>query len=86
MFPDEETAVKWFEKQRWSDGRHCPHCGGTRTKPRKGGKPMPYHCPDCRKYFSCRTGTVMELDTIDQIVFLAKGMVGKRLPYKKLTS
>ncbi len=60
MFPDEETAVKWFENQRWPNGRHCPHCGGTRTKPKPSGKPMPYHCRDCKKHFSCRTGTVMQ--------------------------
>lgn len=29
---------------------------------------------------------VREMDTIDQMEFLAKGMVGKRLPYKKLVS
>ena len=29
---------------------------------------------------------VRELDTIDQMAFLAKGMVGKRLKYKELTS
>ena len=29
---------------------------------------------------------VRELDTIDQMAFLAKGMVGKRLRYKELTS
>ena len=29
---------------------------------------------------------VREMDTIDQMAFLAKGMIGKKLPYKKLTS
>ena len=29
---------------------------------------------------------VRELDTIDQMIFLAKGMVGKKLPYKELVS
>lgn len=28
---------------------------------------------------------VREFDTIDQMSFLAKGMVGKKLPYKELT-
>lgn len=60
MFPDEETAVKWFEKVRWPDGRHCPHCGSKNTKPKPGGKPMPYRCSDCHKHFSCKMGTVME--------------------------
>ena len=58
MFPDEESARKWFEDQRWPNGkRHCPHCGGIRTTEAK--HKMPYHCKDCRKYFSVRTGTVM---------------------------
>jgi transposase-like protein len=57
MFPDEEAATKWFENQRWPDGRHCPHCGSTRITEAK--HKMPYHCKDCRKYFSVRTGTVM---------------------------
>lgn len=29
---------------------------------------------------------IRELDTIDQMAFLAKGMVGKKLPYKKLVN
>lgn len=58
MFPDEESATKWFENQRWPNGeRRCPHCEGTRTTEAK--HKMPYHCKDCRKYFSVRTGTVM---------------------------
>ena len=60
MFPDEASAVKWFEAQIWPDGeRCCGHCGGLQTREVKGGKPMPYWCSDCRSYFSCRTGTVM---------------------------
>ena len=60
MFPDEESAVKWFEEVRWPDGRPCPHCGSTNTKPKPGGKPMPYRCSDCHEHFSCKVGTVME--------------------------
>lgn len=60
LFPDEAAASAWFEATRWPDGRCCPHCGGTRTKAVPSGKPMPYHCPDCRKYFSVKTGTVMQ--------------------------
>lgn len=58
MFPDEETAVAWFESTRWPDGRHCPHCGSTNTV--ECVKPQPYRCRDCRKHFSARTGTVMQ--------------------------
>ncbi len=60
MFPDEASAVSWFELQIWPDGeRCCGHCGGLNTSVVKSGKPVPYFCNDCRSYFSCRTGTVM---------------------------
>ena len=60
MFPDEASAVSWFESQIWPDGeRCCGHCGGLNNREVKTGRPMPYFCNDCRKYFSCRTGTVM---------------------------
>ena len=61
MFPDEASAVKWFESIHWPDGeRHCGKCGSTKTHEVKSGKPMPYRCSDCRSYFSVRTGTMME--------------------------
>lgn len=60
MFPYEESAVRWFEKVRWPDGRHCPHCGSKNTKP----KPMPYRCSDCHEHFSCKIGTVMKKSRI----------------------
>ena len=59
MFPDEASAVAWFERAIWINGRCCGHCGSLNTKPVKSGKPMPYWCPDCRSYFSVRTGTPM---------------------------
>ena len=60
MFPDDTKAEAWFEKQRWPEGRYCPDCGSVNTVPVKTRKPMPYRCAACRKYFSVRTGTVME--------------------------
>ena len=61
MFPDEESARKWFEEVRWPDNRRsCGHCGSIRTKAVKNEKPMPYWCADCRSYFSVRTGTLMQ--------------------------
>ena len=59
MFPDEQSAVDWFERLRWPDGRHCPKCEFTGTRPVPRGKPMPYWCGGCRSYFSVRTGTVI---------------------------
>ena len=37
--------------------RRCPLCHRTRTSVVASAKPMPYHCKDCRRYFSVRTGT-----------------------------
>ena len=59
MFPDEATATRWFESVVWGDGRCCGHCGSTRTSEVPNAKPMPYWCPDCRSYFSVRTGTAL---------------------------
>ena len=59
MFPDDETATRWFESVVWEDGRYCGKCGSTRTKPVKNSKPMPYWCSDCRSYFSVKTGTAI---------------------------
>ena len=59
MFPDEQSAVRWFEEILWVNGRCCGHCGSTRTRETPRGKPMPYWCSDCRSYFSVRTGTAL---------------------------
>ena len=58
LFPDDESAVKWLEDQRWRNGHFCPHCGSTNTV--ECGKPQPYRCRDCRKHFSVKVGTVMQ--------------------------
>ncbi len=60
MFPDEESAVRWFEETRWPDGRHCPRCGSVHTKDVPNAKPMPYWCRGCKSYFSVRTSTSIE--------------------------
>ena len=61
MFPDEESAVRWFENIRWGDGpRCCGRCGSTNTHLIRNTKPIPYRCRDCGSYFSVRTGSMME--------------------------
>ena len=59
IFDTEEKAMKHIEKVRWEGSRHCPRCGSVETK-EASHKKMPYWCKDCRKYFSVRTGTLME--------------------------
>ena len=63
-FPNDEAAEKWFEAQRWPDGRHCPDCGSTNTATVPNRRPMPYRCWDCRSHFSVRKGTVMQSSKI----------------------
>ncbi|MYB35454.1 MAG: IS1 family transposase [Gammaproteobacteria bacterium] len=60
MFPDEDTANKWFESVAWNAGRVCGHCGSDHTSTVKSGKPMPYWCTSCRSYFSVKTGTPLQ--------------------------
>ena len=65
MFPDDATAERWFEDQRWPNGtRYCPDCGSTNYAVIASRKPMPYRCRDCRAYFSVRKGTAMQSSKI----------------------
>ncbi|MXY61565.1 MAG: IS1595 family transposase [Cenarchaeum sp. SB0665_bin_23] len=62
MFPNDETAEKWFESTIWKDKPCCPFCGNTNIKKTKYKK-MPYYCAgrgNCHKRFSVKVGTVME--------------------------
>ena len=62
MFATEDDAVSWFEGLHWPDGQMtCLRCGSAEGAYRvKSGKPMPYRCRDCKRYFSLKTGTLME--------------------------
>ena len=64
-FPDEDSARAWFEAIRWPNGeRECPRCPNINTTATKTGKPMPYWCGKCRKYFSVKTGSIMEASNL----------------------
>ena len=61
MFATEAKAIQWFEDWTWPNGEMaCMRCGSVNCYRVKTGKPMPYRCRDCRKYFSLKTGTLME--------------------------
>jgi transposase-like protein len=73
IFTDENAAREHLEALRWANGCSCPLCGGLyKIKPVKMmSKPSEkkpesvevkgfYHCGDCRRKFTVRTGTVYE--------------------------
>ena len=59
MFPDEDAAKRWFENRRWPNGVRCARCNSPHVNAVKSGKPMPWRCADCKKYFSVKMGTFM---------------------------
>ena len=63
MFSDDKTAMAWFEGNIWSDGRKCPRCDSKDTHATKHPH-VPYYCSGCKKYFSVKIGTVMEISKI----------------------
>jgi len=62
MFPDNETAKKWFEEKMWPDGPKCPYCGTHNVQSNIKHKTMTHRCRECegRPMFTVKMGTVME--------------------------
>ena len=73
IYHNEDSAREHLEALRWGNGISCPLCGGTekikaavmKSKPTKANPEVQdvkgyYHCGDCRKRFTVRTGTVYE--------------------------
>lgn len=73
IYHNEDAAREHLEQIRWANGVVCPHCSGVdKVKPTKmmskpsKANPKPvevqgyYHCGECRKRFTVRTGTVYE--------------------------
>lgn len=60
LFPDEESAIRELEANRWPEGVECPHCESARITEVKDHRPMKWRCKDCRKFFSVRIGTAMQ--------------------------
>jgi transposase-like protein len=57
-YPDESSAITYFEKRLWPSGPMCPTCRKTeRITKRKDGF---YACKDCLLRFTVRTGTIFE--------------------------
>ena len=45
LFPDDETAEKWYVSQRWPNGVRCPYCGSENVQTGAKHKTMPYRWP-----------------------------------------
>ena len=62
MFPDNDTARKWYEEQVWPQGPYCPYCGTFNVQSNIKHPTMTHRCRECpnRKMFSVRTGTVLQ--------------------------
>ena len=62
LFPDNTTAEQWFIAQRWPDIMCCPRCGSVNVQTGTKHPTMPFRCREkvCGKFFSAKTGTVME--------------------------
>ena len=59
-FGTNEKAEAWLVECRWPDRMRCAYCESEAIGPRKTGRLTPqYHCRDCRKDFTVKTGTVM---------------------------
>ena len=59
-FPDNESAEKWLEEQRWGESIRCPKCNSDNVKFNKGkSRKEPYRCGDCRAFYSVRTDTIL---------------------------
>ena len=64
MFPDDETAKAWIEKVRWPKGPICPRCGSDNIQCNGKHKTMDHRCRSCRKWFTVRTGTIMQASNL----------------------
>lgn len=59
MFPDDETAERWFVESRWPDGIRCPFCDSDDINETGSHPTQPYRCRSCRKQFSVKVNSVM---------------------------
>ena len=58
-FGDDAAAEAWFVERRWPDGIQCVQCGSEHIHTRKPDpkrKTPVYHCNDCKKDFTVKTG------------------------------
>ena len=62
QFGDDASAEQWFVERRWPNGIQCVECDSDRIhtrKPNARRKTSVFHCNDCKKDFTVKTGTIM---------------------------
>ena len=61
LFPNPEVAREYLEARRWPNGVVCPFCEKKeRITPRTGKRVGYYHCGQCKREFTVRTGSIFE--------------------------
>ena len=65
LFPTDDTAREWLERQLWPHGPMCPYCDSSNIQIGIAHKAMTHRCRDCeiagrKSRFSLKTGTVMQ--------------------------
>lgn len=59
-YPDEDSAVAYFEGKRWPNGASCVKCDSAKVYNCKARRRLPlYKCQDCGKQFTVTSGTIM---------------------------
>ena len=60
QYPDDASAEAWFVERRWPNGIACPRCGDCNVQIGTTHPRMPFRCRGCKKFFSVKTGMMME--------------------------
>ena len=64
LFPDDETAEKWFVETRRERGIRCAYCDSENVNTQANHATMPYRCRDCKKRFSVKSNSLMQASNI----------------------
>ncbi|MYI88848.1 MAG: transposase [Gammaproteobacteria bacterium] len=60
-FPGDNIAEEWFIQAHWGDQVECSKCGSHDIQDRTTHLETRFRCRKCLKFFSTKTGTVINL-------------------------
>jgi transposase-like protein len=61
LYPDEASAIGYFDKRRWPRGARCPRCKSKDVFKGHAKRRLPlWHCRKCKRQFTVTSGTVMQ--------------------------